>query len=160
MHGFSVSTVLLACCLGPILCQTDCAFPTSYDIETLIVNVLQSEHGLSITSIVLWDFQPLCLAHSEEENRYRYFSVLVEYTCIGNTNCPIGTAVEQLDSQCNSGMWGGVGGSFENIRMQDPIATSSTRRREDCALCISPDLTGILGIPIVADNETHCVGEL
>lgn len=160
MHCFSASAVVLAFCFGPVLSQTDCTLPTNNDIATLIVSVLQSGHDLNITTIDVTDFQLLCLAYSEEQNRYRYFSVLVEYTCIGNTNCPSGTAIEQLDSQCNSGVWGGVGGNFEDIRTQDPIDTSSTFTREDCALCISPDLISILGIPIVADNETHCVGEL
>ena len=119
--------------------------PTGADPPTPTVDVL--------------DFHPVCLAYSQERDRYRYVSVVVEYTCTGNAKCPSGTAVEQFDSQCNSGTWShSVHGDVDNIRTVNPTANFSTTPREDCALCFSPATVTSLSLTIVTDTVTHCVG--
>ena len=82
---------------------------------------------------------------------------MVEYTCTGHFNCPSGTAVEQFDSQCNSGAWSrSVQGDVDNTRTVNPTANFSTTTREDCAFCFSPALAS--NLRLTTDNVTHCVG--
>ena len=99
----------------------------------------------------------MCLAYSQERDRYRFVSVVVEYICTGHANCPSGTAVEQFDSQCSGGTWShSVEGDVDNIRTVDPTANFSTTTKEDCAFCFSPALAS--NLRLTTDTVTHCVG--
>lgn len=157
-----IATVLVLWFLGLTSCQKDCAYPTAVDIENHIVDILQSDDSSSTPTVTVTSYHPLCLAYSEQRNRYRYFSVLAEYTCTGSTSCPSGSAVEQFDSQCStsSRTWGGISNSFELIRRENPSATLSTATREDCSLCTSADFALVLELTSTPDDETHCIGEI
>ena len=136
----------------------DCTFPSNSDVEDVISRILPTADSPSTPTVDVSTFQPLCLAYSQERNRYRFFSVLVRYTCEGNANCPSGTALEQIESQCINGEWSNsVLGSVENTRRTDPTATLSTTTREDCAFCLSTDLANPMSLN--TDSLTHCVGE-
>ena len=147
--------LLVAAVAGMCSCQ-DCALPTNHDLEVVIEGILTSGDSPTPPVINVTSFHPVCLAFSQEQDRYRFVSVVVEYTCTGNT-CPSGTAVEQVESQCSvSGMWSNsVQGSTENTRTVNPQASFSTTTREDCAFCLSPERSGTLS----TDDVTHCVGE-
>ena len=147
--------LLVAAVAGICSCQQDCALPTNDDLEDVIGQILTSGDSSPTPVINVTRFHPVCLAFSQEQGRYRYVSVVVEYTCT-DTNCPPGTAVEQIESQCSvGGMWSNsVQGSTENTRTVNPQASFSTTTREDCAFCLSPELAAGL-----ADNVTHCVGK-
>ncbi|CAI8036485.1 CUB and sushi domain-containing protein 3, partial [Geodia barretti] len=83
-------------------------------------------------------------------------SVVVHYTCSGHNSCPPGTAVEQIESGCESGRWSNrVEGSTSFTRSQTTEASLSTTAREDCSACLSPELASELGI--TTDSVTHCV---
>ena len=76
--------------------QMDCPKITNAKLESVIAgNLLIREENVDVLS-----FHPVCLAYSQERDRYRFVSVVVEYTCTGNARCPSGTAVEQFESQC------------------------------------------------------------
>ena len=158
MHFVVVAAIVVACIVGLASCQRDCAFPTDDNVESVISLIFPTADSPTTPAVNVLEFQPLCLAHSQQRNRYRYFSVLVRYTCAGNANCPPGTALEQIDSQCINGEWSNsVQGSIVNSRRTDPTATLSTTTREDCQFCFSTDLAGTLSL--TTDDVTHCVGE-
>ena len=105
MHLVFVTITLVTCLLGSGLCQLDCAFPTEDDVKEVMANRIASEGGGTASNIVInltrseEPFHIVCLGHSRQNNRYRAFSVLVEYTCEGNAACPDGTVVGQFDAQ-------------------------------------------------------------
>ena len=79
-----------------------------------------------------------CLAFGYQKDLYRAVSVVVEYTCSGNSNCPVGSVMEQIESECEDGDWclvSSVQGSVEDTRSQSPLADFSTEMREDCSFC-------------------------
>ena len=143
----------------------DCAFPTNGDIETVIAGIIQAGDSPDAPDINVVSFRPLCLAFGVERDRYRGVSVLVEYTCTGNPNCPSGTPLEQIESECGTlnGVWSAsVQNTFENTRRTNPTATLSTNTREDCSFCLSPTLATRISLmhPIFPDDEHHCIREL
>ena len=160
-----VTITLATCLLGSGLCQLDCAFPTEVDVREVISATLQSGEAAPAADIILTrstdpPFYIVCLGHSRQKNRYRAFSVLVEYTCEGNA-CTGGT--EQFDAQCTpDNTWGArvQGAASEFSRTASPTATFSTVLREDCFVCASRTLTMDIGLPDPDDDDTHCVGKL
>ena len=137
--------------------QIDCPDITEAALENVIVNYIPTGDGSPPPTVDVLSFHPVCLAYSQERDRYRFVSVVVEYTCTGNPNCPSGTAVEQFDSQCNSGTWShSVQGDVDNIRTVNPTANFSTTTREDCALCFSPATA--TNLRLTTDTVTHCLG--
>ena len=153
-------TVLLVAAVAGICSCQDCALPTNDDLEVVIGQILTSGDSSPTPVINVTRFHPVCLAFSQEQGRYLYVSVVVEYMCTGNTNCPPGTAVEQIESQCSvGGMWSNsVQGSTENTHSVTSQTSFSTTTRENCALCLSPEIATAIGI-LSTDNVTHCVGE-
>ena len=154
---------LVACfLLGLVSCQLDCDLPMDSDIANVIGLVIRSGENPQQPQITLVSVRHVCRAFSEESGRYRFVSVLVEYMCEGNANCPTGTATEQFETGCLNGNWSNnVRGSNTNIRTQNPTATFSTTLREDCSFCISPELAPTVGVPaaFAPDTDHHCVGE-
>ena len=144
----------MAVVAGLCSCQQQCLFPTNDDLELVIAMILVEESPPPPTINVI-RFHPVCLAFGEQQDRYRVVSVVLEYTCSGNTNCPPGTVVEQIDSVCNGGRWSPV--STENVpRPVFTEANFTTTTREDCLFCLSQEMNQIQ-LPI--DNVTHCLGE-
>ena len=151
-----IAALIVVLTAGGVSGQVDCPEITEAALENVIGNNIPTGEGSSPTVDVL-NFHPVCLAYSQERDRYRFVSVVVEYTCTGNANCPSGTAVEQFDSQCNSGTWShSVQGDVDNTRTENPTANLSTTTREDCAFCFSPALAS--NLRLTTDPVTHCVG--
>ena len=154
MLTMQLNVLLVAVVAGICSCQ-ECSLPTNDDLEEVIANILQAP---DISTVNVTRFHPVCLAFGQQQDLYRLVSVVVEYTCSGHTNCPSGTAVEQIESECDSGSWSNsVGGSTENTRSVPSDASFTTITREDCSFCFSPELASILGA--TTDSVTHCVGE-
>ena len=138
----------------------DCPQITETALENVIMNNIPTGDNPATPTVDVLDFHPVCLAYGQERDRYRYVSVVVEYTCTGNANCPSGTAVEQIHSECSSGIWSGrVGGAGDNIRSINPTANFSTTTREDCAFCFPPVTASLLLTMHSFDAATHCVGK-
>ena len=157
-----LAVALVALLVASVSCQElDCAFPTNSDIESIMDSALRSADSPADPTITLvGGFHTVCLAFSRQKDRYRAISVLVQYTCVGSSNCPSGTVTEQFEAQCNdnNNEWTNrVLGDIENIRTPSPSATISTLRREDCSFCASPDK--VMGSGVTTDAVTHCVGE-
>ena len=156
-----MSCLLIILALIPVItvCQRDCAYPTADDLESVIADVIAS--GVDPTPIVnVTNFHPVCLAHSQERDRYRFLSVVVEYTCFNNSGCPNGSAVEQIETQCLRGTWDSeVQGSTDHTRTLNPTASFSTEVREDCVYCVSVDLIHAFFLHYDTDSLTHCVGK-
>ena len=95
---------LVALLVASVSCQElDCAFPTNSDIESIIGDALRNADTPAEPTIALMgDFHVVCLAFSEQKDRYRAISVLVQYTCEDNSNCPSGTVTEQFEAECSS----------------------------------------------------------
>ena len=152
---------LVALLVASVSCQElDCAFPTNSDIESIVGHAIQAFDSPAEPTITLvGGFHTVCLAFSEQKDRYRAISVLVQYTCVGSSNCPSGTVTEQFEAQCNdNNEWTNrVFGDTTNTRTLSPSATTSTQRREDCSFCASP--AKAMGVGITTDAVTHCVGE-
>ena len=154
---YSLTAVLILTSIPAIaVCQTDCNLPTSSDLEDVITVALIFGDNPTTPNINVTKIHPVCLAHGQERDRYRFLSVVVEYTCSNNGNCPHGSAVEQFESQCNGGTWTSqVLASSGDTRTQNPTANFSTTTRGDCFLCLSPEK--LSDSSLTTDNLTHCV---
>ena len=137
-----------------------CMPPTTSDLEAVVAKIIQGGESGPLPVITLIRSNIVCRAFAEQEDLLRIVSVVVEYTCTGSGNCPPDTAVEQIESGCDSGSWSNtVTGSSDpaNIRTQSPVATLSTTGRDDCSFCLSTPLATDQGA--TTDTVTHCVGE-
>ena len=124
----------------------------------MIIDIFRADDSSSTPNINVMHIHPVCLAFNDVQDRYHAVSVLVEYTCFGHNSCPSGTAVEQIESECDNGVWSNaVQGSPEYTRSQTTEANFSTFTREDCAFCVSPELGDVLSL--TTDSVTHCLGE-
>ena len=141
-------------------CQ-DCSYPTNDDVEGVIRKIItSSQESPANPSVNINQFHVICLAFGYQKDLYRAVSVVVEYTCSGNSNCPVGSVVEQIESECDDGDWSlvsSVQGSIEDTRSQSPLADFSTEMREDCSFCLSPELAG--RVSLITDLNTHCIGK-
>ena len=161
MYCYSLLTGLLVIFItSSATGQFSCPDITATDLQGVIANNLGSGDNTAIPNVNVQRFRPLCRAQSSQRDRYRYVSVVVEYTCTGNANCPSGTAVEQFESGCGSGnVWTDVVGSLSGsaIRTTNPFATFTTTARDDCSLCFSNLIAE--SFSLVSDTVTHCVGK-
>ena len=145
-------TLIVAIVAGICSCQEECSFPTNDDLEQAIAAIIEIRDRSNDADVNVMRFHPVCLAFGQQQDRYRHVSVVVEYTCSGNTNCPSGTAVEQIETGCASGVW------FNRVtRSITTEASFTTTTREDCSFCFSPEIAGSEGA--TTDSVTHCVGE-
>ena len=155
MRLTSIAALIVVLTAGGV--SQDCPEITEAALENDVIVKSIPEHDISTATVDVLNFHPVCLAYSQERDRYRFVSVVVQYTCTGNANCPSGTAVEQFDSQCSSGTWmHSVLGDFDNTRTKKPTANFSTTPRENCSLCVSPATA--TGPRLTTDPVTHCVG--
>ena len=159
---FVISTALIAYLISSGYCQIDYALPNNDDFESVITISLLNGDNVPPPTITISDFNIVCLAFSQQKDRYRSFSVLVEYTCDGFADCLPGTVVEQFEGQCNNDMtWGDGGLGLNDIRTSntDITADFSTTVREDCAYCFTPEKAPAVGITSsIPDDDHHCVG--
>ena len=158
--GFvAIAAVLVAFSVSLASSQLDCAEPTNSDLENVISRIIPTGENPTIPTVNVLSLQPVCLAVSEQRDRYRLFSVVVQYTCVGNVRCPVGTATEQIESDCVNGVWeNAVLGTTVNTRRTDPTANLATSTRMDCAFCLSHAFIVEDGLTLITDNTTHCVG--
>ena len=153
-----LSVLVVAMVAGLCSCQEECLFPTYDDLEQVISEIIPTGDSPSAPDVTVMDFHPVCLAFGQQQDHYRLVSVVVNYTCSGNTNCPSSTAVEQIESGCVSGVWSNeVEGNVDFTRSTTTEASFTTTTREDCSFCLSPELADTLGP--TTDSITHCVGE-
>ena len=132
-----------------------CALPTKGDLKKVIEEIFKAP----ITTVDVMNFHLVCLAFDDVQDRYRGVSVLVEYTCSGHGNCPSGTAVEQIESECDNGVWSNTVHGFTvtvSNRSQTTKASWETSTQKNCSFCLSPKLESHR---YVIDPVTHCVGE-
>ena len=98
----------MAVVAGMCSCQQECSLPTNDDLEQVIVDIIRFGDSSSLPTVTVARFHPVCLAFGQQQDRYRLVSVVVEYTCSGDINCPSGTAVEEIESECDSGVWSNI----------------------------------------------------
>ena len=154
MRLTSIAALIVVLTAGGV--SQDCPEITEAALENVIGKNIPTGPPLAPTVDVL-SFHPVCLAYSQERDRYRFASVVVQYTCTGNPNCPSGTAVEQFDSQCSRGTWShSVLSDFDNTRTEKTTANFSTTTREDCSICAP--LATATDFSLTTDPVTHCVG--
>ena len=140
--------------------QNACPPPTSSDLETVIANILTEGDSAAPPQITVLNFNVVCRAFARQRDLLRGVSVVVEYSCSGHSNCPLGTVVEQIESGCLGGEWSNsVGGTTEPSFIHSPLngSTLSTTARDGCSFCFSPQLASEAGVP--TDTVTHCIGE-
>ena len=159
--GFvAIAAVLVAFSVSLASSQSHCAEPTISDLENVISLIILTGENPTIPTVNVLSSHPVCLAVSEQRDRYRLFSVVVQYTCDGHERCPGGTATEQIESECVNGVWrNAVLGIPENTRRTDPTANLATPTRRDCVFCLSHAfIAAIPGSTLTTDDTTHCVG--
>ena len=153
--------LLVAASVGTGYSQDGCLTPTTNDLKSVITEIIQGGESASQPQITVSNFSIVCCAFAQQQDLLQYVSAVVEYTCTDSGNCPSGgTAVEQIESGCQSGSWSNtVLGSSEptEIRSQFPEATLSTTARDDCSYCLSPQLASDQGA--TTDTVTHCSGK-
>ena len=159
---FIFAAALATCFLGLASCQMamDCAFPTGSEIQAVLRELIEVGESPSPATIDVISITPRCLAASQQRDRYRAISVLVNYTCTGNILCPDGDrGEEQIESDCVNGEWiHTVFGSADLTRDATPEdVPASVPTRRDCAFCVSPALAVVVGLQ--SDDVYHCVGE-
>ena len=161
MRLTALATLIVVLTAGGASGQIGCPEITEAALKNVIRNIIPTGEGSSPPTVDVLSFHPVCLAYSPNHDRYRFVSVVVEYTCTGNVRCPSGSAVEQFESQCSSETWRhSVQGDVDNTRTVPPTANFSTTTREDCAFCFSPTLATSLATSLIitTDPVTHCVG--
>ena len=157
MNYTGLVVLVVATVAGITSCQK-CTLPTNGDLEVVIGYIIQNDDNSSTPTVNVTSFHPVCLAFDDVQDYYRAVSVLVEYTCADNPSCRSGTVMEQIESECNNGVWSNVvQSSSEHTRSQITEANFSTSTRENCSFCVSPELG--LTISLTTDSVTHCVGE-
>ena len=155
MYYTGLTVILLAVAVGFGSCNT-CAYPTMSDIETVIENILEFDHVEGDVNVQISILHPVCLAVGNVPNRYRAVSVWVRYTCSGDVEiCPGGTVEEQIESECEGGVWSVVGDDPEDTRTVNPTAKYATTTKRNCFNCVSPERA----VGFDPDGTTHCLRE-
>ena len=166
MLGAKLATLLLVAAVVGTGYSQGCSPPTASDLEGVIASITNVGDAAAPPTITVSGFNVVCQFFTQQEGLLRGVSAVVQYTCTDHSNCPSGTVVEQIESECGFGtdgvtvMWANdVEGSTDTslIRSQPADATLSTTAREDCSACISPQLAGFVGA--TTDSITHCVGK-
>ena len=163
MRFFVVAAVLVGLLVDSVWCQQleNCPFPEAANITAIIGQSIAIGESTSTPTITLaGDFTLVCMAFSEQKDRLRAFSALVQYSCSGNSNCPGGTAIEQFEAECTmvDQVWTNrVRNTAGLSRTESPMATAFTTPREDCSFCASPAVNVAVGLPRPPDEVTHCV---
>ena len=111
----NVVKILMLATLARICSSHSCTLPTNADLEGVISDIIREAEGSTTPDINVMRLHPVCLAFGTAQDRYRAVSVVVEYTCSGNTACPFRPAVEQIESECDDGTWSNVVRSFHLI---------------------------------------------
>ena len=149
--------VIVALTMIGVSNSQNCSLPTNEDLENVIKLIITyAEETPAIPTVDMTDYHVVCLAFSDSRDLYRSVSVVVQYTCAGNSNSPMGEVVEQIECECKDQEWSTAQDSVEQSRLQDPLASLTTPAREDCAFCFSPILAERLSLS--TDEVTHCVG--
>ena len=119
------------------ICQ-DCSYPTSNDLEYVIKQIISPEE--SPTSVDVIRFNVVCLAFGYQKDLYSGVSVVVEYTCSGSSNCPVGVTVfEQIESECEAGFWSTVSSVVDStVYTRSPASEAdfSIPERKNCSFCL------------------------
>lgn len=157
-----LTTLIVATLVGISSSDEMCASPTKVDLQGVIKEVIKLGDNSSDPTIVVTNFHILCRAFAEIEDQLRFVSVWVQYTCTGNTNCPLGSPPEQIESECKDGAWHHVLWNTPSYsRSQTTKASLSTSTREDCLFCVSPELLIIADQQdfLVVNITTHCISK-
>ena len=101
------------------------------------------------TTITVLRNHTVCLSVGPTRGKVSSISLVIEYTCTGSSNCPLGGAslhpvTEQFDFGCvnSQGSWGYAQFKMFNLaRLQFPAANFETSLRTDCGACfpVHPD---------------------
>ena len=161
MYRTKIVAFFLALAIGACSGSDECELPTKSQLEDVIGLIIQAGDNAVAPDVELIDHEIVCSAFGEQEGLLRQVSVVVEYTCTGHGNCLLNTATEQIETECNGGIWTNViGGSTDDVRLESPTATLTTPGRDDCAFCLSPDKAESVELNApTPDTVTHCVGQ-
>lgn len=164
MFHAGLTGLVIATLVGICSSSGMCTYPTVADIQGVIKEMIKlGDNSTEPTiEVMMNDVRSLCLAFDEIEDHLRFVSVLVRYTCTGNPNCPLGRLPEQIESECVDGSWHYVVWETPGYsRSQTTEASFLTPIREDCVVCVSPEILIITGQTEnhVLDSITHCIGK-
>ncbi len=124
-------------------------------------------------NLMVYDQHVVCLVTTQTRNQYQYASVVVVFSCTGDTasgsllggTCRDGNYTSQFDFQCRSGLWEeslspltGGNGSDLNFFI-NATADFTTELDTFCSLCVDPDRNIPADNPISIDPITHCAGK-
>ncbi len=160
-------TILVSLC-SLVHSQGSCERMTVDLLEDgLVGNLLDSAggDGTVIPPVQVNNMNIVCEAQDSVQDRYRYTSVVVSFTCSGQTppycdNSMILT--QQFDFGCSlTNMWTSniFNGDVSISRTLFPAATLATEKASDCRVCINPIHPTVAALNSMSSETTHCISK-
>ena len=87
--------------------------------------ITYTEETPAIPTVDVTDFHVVCLAFSDSRDLYRSVSVVVQYTCVGNSNCSMGEVVELIECECIDQEWSTLSTTQDGVEHTRLLATFS-----------------------------------
>ena len=124
----------------------------------LVSSAYRQGDGDQSPRVQIFEYNVVCLSAGTVRDTYRSVSVVVNYTCIGVSECEdTPFTISQFEFGCTAEVSGAqwspsLGGSMEGIRTTPADGSLATPLRTDCGICGSP-----VRFPF-SNNENHCGG--
>ena len=154
---------LLSSAVAVLNCNEDDLFAPGI-LEDLIGTAVITGDSPTKPTVVVQRNYTVCFSVGTQIGSINSVSLLISYSCVGNSNCPgpgsSGSGTEQFDFGCQNGQW--ITGQFSNFqaaRDENPSATFNTTQRRDCAACFTQHPSQISDSDLAFDPATHCVGK-
>ncbi len=122
--------------------------------------------GSDSPNVQLLNFTVVCLAVGTTRDRYRFASVVTEYSCSGpvpaSSSIPCndsGTTVysAQFDLECIGSGWS-LAQSTLTVNLANTTGSLESSLTRQCSVCVEPTVaTANFGLDV--DNATHCAGK-
>lgn len=139
-----------------------CALIVEDDLPPLIAETFRNADNSAEPSISVEKMHILCTAQGTVKERYRSVSVLVNYTCSGNSGCANSANISQFDFSCDDDNgWEALvlSASTDGVRTDDPQSDFLTSVKTGCSYCATQEAIDAVGLNSSSDVLTHCVGE-
>lgn len=146
----------------------DIGSTTSFSNRGILANVLGNLHeGVIVGSFRVDGVQIVCEAQHPMQDRFRYTSALVAYTCISSDSrlsdiCDETERTVQLTLGCDqvdNTWWIPIFNHGGFALTRPPDANTSTALASNCLVCIHPTHPIAISATLSVQPETHCFGK-
>ena len=135
-------------------------------LEILLTTALAEDNNPGRLNITVHRNHTVCLSVGELIEKVNSISLLIDYSCTGNSNCPgdgsSGRGTEQFDFGCDTnGQWiVGKFSDYQAAREENPSANFETPLRKYCDACFRQNTTNDSSQTYLPyDQVTHCVSK-